>query len=169
MPVLALTNAFLYIDNHDFTGDTNDLMLGASGTQLEKTTFRSGGWKEFLIGLRDSKLDFKGFWQSATLDSVDTDGFADLAVANLVATAADTETETLPAYMWRLSKLDYQAFGQIDTVAPFSLTAMGTDSVGVVRGQLAKALGTVSATGALGSGLNLGAVGATQKLYATFH
>src|SRR6266545_1939645 len=35
--------------------------------------------------------------------------------------------------------------------------------------QLAKAMGTVSATGALGSGCNLGAVSATQKLYATFH
>lgn len=177
MAVLALTNAFLYIDNHDFTGDTNELMLAANATALDCSNFRSNGWHQFVGGEKDSKLDFKGFWQSATLDSVDTDGFPDLAVSNLVATAGDMETETQPVVMWRLAKLSYQAFGQLNTVTPFSLSGSGTDSTGVIHGlggasitaALAKAMGTVNATGALGSGLNLGAVSSTQKVYGTFH
>jgi hypothetical protein len=38
-----------------------------------------------------------------------------------------------------------------------------------VRGRLAAAKQTVSATGALGTGLNLGALSASQYLYATLH
>jgi len=166
---IALTNAFCYVDNHDFTGDSNALMLNVTAAQLEKTTFRSGGWKEFLAGLKDVKFDLKGLWQSATLDSADTDIFPDLGVSGLVNTVADTETETLPAYLWQEAKLSFQYFGKVGDVAPFSVSSAATNNLGIVRGQLAKAMGTVSATGALGSGLNLGAISATQKLYASFH
>jgi hypothetical protein len=49
------------------------------------------------------------------------------------------------------------------------MSSMGSNGVGAVRGQLAKKKGSVAATGPLGSGCNLGAVGAGQYLYASFH
>lgn len=170
MSVVALTNAFCYIDNHDFTGDANEITLGCSANKLDGTNFRSAGWRVPVGGLKDTKLDVKGWWQvAATNDSVDADLFTDLGVTNLAATVAAVETETSPAWMFQLEKGDYSEFGKVGDLAPFAVSAMATNSVGVLRGQLAKALGTVSATGALGSGCQLGAVSSTQKLYATFH
>jgi len=167
--VLALTNAYCYIDNHDFTGDANDLMLTCDAAQLDASVFRGAGWKAFAGGLKDTKFDLKGWWQASTPDSADSDLFPDLGTGSLAATVAAAETEAGPAWMWQLAKLNVQMFGKIGDLAPFAAGAVTTNNVGVIRGQLGKAMGTVSATGALGSGCNLGAVSATQKLYATFH
>ena len=170
MAPIAITNAFVYIDNHDFTGDANQLALDCTAASLERTNFRSSGWKEFNAGLKDTKFALKGWWAvAATNDSVDADLFADLGVGNLAATVGDIETEGQPAWLFQLSKLAYQEFGKVGELAPFSLDGVQSNGVGVTRGQLVKALGTVSATGALGSGLQLGAVSSTQKVYATFH
>jgi hypothetical protein len=166
---VALTNAFAYVAGHDFTGDTNEVRLNCEAAALDKTTFRSQGWTEHALGLKSSTFAVNGFWQSASADSVDSEAFPDLGVANRVVTFADVETAGLPAYMAQVGKFSYSTFGQLGELAPFELGCSGTDGVGIVRGYLAKAAGTVSATGALGSSLNLGLIGAGQYLYATFH
>lgn len=166
----ALVNAFVYCDDHDFTGDSNQSMLQCDGVPLEGTNFRSAGWREYpKLGLKTTQYDVQGFWQSAAADSVDSDSFPDLAVVNRVFTVADVETAGQPAYLFQAGKSKYQLFGQLGALAPFSLHSAGTDPFGVVRGLLGAARQSVSATGALGSGLNLGAVSATQFVYASFH
>lgn len=169
MAVLALTDAFAYVAGYDFTTDTNSLMLDMEADARDKTTFASSGWREFAGGLKSSKFDMEGFWQSATSQAVDPEAFPDLAVVNRVLTFGDVETEATVAYLAQLGKFSYELGGQLGELAPFKLGSIGTDGVGVVRGQLAKAKGDVSATGALGSILNLGAPTSTQYVYATFH
>lgn len=170
MAALALTDAFVYVAGHDFTGDSNQLALNMDAAALPVTTFRSGGWDEVVGGLKTQTLDLSGYWQSAVSDSVDSESFSDLATANRVHTIGPTETEGDVAYLFRAGKFHYEPFGgTIGDVAGFTLNSSGTDGYGVVRGQLAKAKGTVSATGALGTGLQLGAVGASEHLYASFH
>lgn len=169
MATFALTNAFCYVAGHDFTGDSNQLSLAAEGQQLDRTTFRSAGWREFTIGLRSSMLNLSGFWQSATTDAVDPEAFAALGSTGRVVTIADVETEALTAYMVQSMEPSYQLFGPIGELAPYSVTGQGSDGVGIVRGQLAKAIGTASGTGQLGSILNLGAPTSTQFVYCTVH
>lgn len=170
MAPLVLTNAFIYVDNHDFTGDSNEVSLDCTAAALDGTTFRSGGWKAPAGGLKDTKFGVKGWWAVAALnDSVDADLFTDLGVSSLATTVGAVETEGQPCWLFQQTKISYQEFGKVGELAPFQLSSVNTNSLGVVRGQLVKALGTVSATGALGTGLQLGAVGATQKMYATFH
>lgn len=170
MAPIALTNAMIYVDNHDFTGDANQVMLDCTAAPLEFTRFRSGGWKEYVGGLKDTKFTEKGWWQvAATNDSVDADLFADLGVGNLVTTVGPAETEGQVAYLFQQSKISYNEFGKVGELAPFTLNSVGSGGVGVVRGTLVKAMGAVSATGALGTGLQLGAVSSTQKVYASFH
>lgn len=170
MTVIALTNAFAYVAGHDFTADSNVLMLTMEAAANDRTTFRSGGWRQFNGGLKSASMEMGGFWQSATADSVDTEAFAALATVDQVYTVGPVETEASTAYMFQAGKFNYTPFGgSLGDNAGFNLSCYGTNGVGVVRGQLAKALGTVSATGALGTALNLGGVSASQYLYGTLH
>lgn len=173
MGTQALVNAACYLAGHDFTADSNELMLTAEGEMKEKTNFRNvitnGPWKEYLLGLKTATLNMRGYWQSASSDAVDPEIFTNLGTADRVLTVAAQETEGFPAAMLRSMPANYQMFaGGIGEVAAFSLT--GATSTGpLVRGTLLKKYGSVSATGATGTGVQLGAVGASQFLYATFH
>lgn len=168
MSTLALLNAFSYVDGHDFTADTNQVSLSMEAAQLDKTTFRSSGWTELTGGLKSSTFDQNGFWQAGT-GQVDPDAFTNLATRNRVHTMGPVETEQTVAYMWQAGHFTYQLLGSLGEMAPFTIQSQGTDGVGVVRGQLARELGSVSATGATGSAVNLGAGGSGKYLYMTFH
>lgn len=169
MTTIALTNVFSYVGGHDFTADSNQANLQMEATQLDATTFRSKGWMEYKGGLKSSTFDLSGHWQSAAEDAVDPEAFNNLGTRNRTHTMGPVETETGVAYMWRAGFFQYQLLGSINEMAPFTLQSLGSDSVGVVRGQLAAAMQDVSATGALGSGVNLGAGGTGTYLYATLH
>lgn len=171
MGVFALMNAYMYVGGHDFTGDTNAVMLTASGQQLDSTTFRSSGWSESVMGLREPKLNAKGLWQSATADAVDPELWDNLGLgAGRVVTVADTETEDTPAMMFQAFQSNYHPFqGSLGDLAGYDLDCMGSDGIGFIRGGLALKKTTVTSTGAKGTGQNLGLVGAGQYLYATLH
>lgn len=169
MAVSAFTDVEVYVAGHDFTGDTNVVQIDAKVNPLDKTTFGSGSWQELHPGVKSVAFTESGFWQSDASAAVDPEAFPDLGIANRVFTLAPTGAEAGPAYMFQAGKFNYQLLGKHGELAPFSLTAQGDSGHGLVRGQLAKAKGSVSATGALGTGVNLGAVGASQYLYGTFH
>lgn len=168
MSVFALLDAEVYVAGHDFTGDTNQGMLNLQAAVLDKTTFGSGGWTENAYGLKTLAFNYSGFWQSAAADAVDVEAFGDIAIER-AHTFSETGIETDPAWMFNAAKSNYQLGGAVGPLAPFSLTSSATDKFGAVRGQMAKAKGAMTATGLLGSVVNLGAVGASQYLYATFH
>lgn len=169
MTTLALLNVFSYVDGHDFTGDTNQARLTMEAAAKDATTFRSNGWREHRGGLKTSSFELGGLWQSDDEDAVDPEVFNSLGSRNRVHTFGAKETEGQPAYMWRAGQFSYSLLGQLGEMAPFSVSARGTDGVGVVRGKLAAAMGDVSATGALGSGVELGAGSSGEYLYATLH
>lgn len=170
MSVIALTNAFCYVAGHNFTCDTNQLALNNEAAALDRTVFCHQGWTTLAGGgLKTGAFSMGGFWESAESDAVDPIAFGDLGVADRAFTFGPEAAEGGVAYLWRGGHFNYQLLGNLGELAPFTLAAAGTDGVGVVRGALAKAKGSVAATGPLGSVLNLGQVGAGQYLYATFH
>ncbi|TDE40500.1 hypothetical protein E1295_31875 [Nonomuraea mesophila] len=154
---------------HDFTADTNQINLTCDAAALDRTTFRHQGWTNLHGGLKTNTFAMSGFWQSADDDAVDPEAYADLGVSNRPFTIGPVEAEGSPAYLFRAGHFDYNLFGSVGELAPFTLTSNGTDGDGVVRGQLAAAMREVSAPGVLGSGLDLGAVAEGQTLYATVH
>ena len=168
MATLALLNCYSYVDGHDFTGDTNQANLAMEAAVLDRTTFRSNGWTEHAGGLKTSTFDLSGFFQAGA-GQVDPDAFSNLGVRNRVHTFGPEEIEGGTAYTWKAGEFTYSLLGALGEMAPFSLQAQGTDSTGVVRGQLAKKMANVSATGATGSGVNLGAGATGEFLYASFH
>lgn len=169
MAPIALTNANIWIDGHDFTADSNHVTLSATSEALDATTFASGGWKEVVGGLKTPTGSVAGLWNSATADSVDSEIFPALGSPGEVVTISTSGTVLDPAYMFLAAKLKYQIGDEVGKLAPFSLDMSGSDTTGLVRGQITKGRGTVSGTGAIGSPVQLGAVGATQFLYGSLH
>lgn len=168
MAVQALINCKPFVAGYDFTSDTNQATLSMDAVALPSTTFGSGGWGEVAGGLKSTAFNLGGFWQSATDQAVDPQAFAALG-ASKVFTLAPTGTEGEVSYMFQALGSQYALGGQVGDLAPFTLQANGSDGHGAVRGALLKARGTVSATGATGTGIELGAVSASQYVYATFH
>lgn len=166
MASFALTSPVIYVHDTDFTGFSNKVLLDTSAAVLDVTPFGSTAVKR-IGGLKSAALDFSGFWESTP----DLSHFTDLGVAARVATVSPTGVELDPAYFMQAGRFKYDQFGKVGDAAPFAVSMLQTDDVtGLLRGQLAKTKGNVSATGQLGSIMTtLGAVGATQFLYAAFH
>jgi hypothetical protein len=174
MAVEALLTAFAYVDEWDATAHSDDLAAQASQPPLVGTTFRdvatNGPWEVVgASGMKKGSVRFSGFWSAAATAAVDAQAFDHLAVANRVITVGRQETEGEPCFMLKAGHFSYEAFGKLGELAPFTLDASVTDAVGLVRGYLAKKMGSVAATGALGTYKQLGAVSATQYAYATLH
>lgn len=170
MALFTLTDCTAWVHDRDFTTDSTSMSLAVEVEQKEATTFRPAtdpdrGWRALRGGLRAVEANGEGLWDAAP----DLAAWSGLGMAERVATIAPTSEEGSTAYAFLASSLSYECFGEIGELAPFSLGLKGSNGVGAVRGQVAKAKGDVSATGTLGSALNLGAVGAGQFLYATLH
>lgn len=167
MAPLVLVNATPYIAGYDFTADSNKITLASSLTALDTTTFANTGWKSKTGGLKDFTGHLEGLWSGPQ----DAESFPALGTVDQVMTVSPTGVATSVAYMGQLAKFKYDTFEGVGNLMPFALDMSGSNMTGLVRGQLAAAKQTVSVTGALTptTGVNLGAVGATQFLYATFH
>ena len=168
MTSFVLEDATTWVNGYDFTGDTNQVSLSATAEELDATPF-GVGFRVRRTGLRTVTAQLNGFWQSALSGAVDPEAFPDLGVADRVVTLAPDLAEGSTAYLFQGGKFSYQAFGQVGAMTPFSLGMSGTNGVGLIRGQVAKAKADVSAVGATGTGVQLGAVGVGQYLYASLH
>jgi hypothetical protein len=170
MAIQTLNNAFLYAGNYDFSSDSNSATLTEDVAVLDATNFNSGGWTEQAAGLKSSTLAWSGHW---SIDDTNDQGVSNQGFSNLgssqVFTFGAEETEGYPAYMLQAIESQYMEGGNVGEILPFTLSASGSSSQGTVRGLLTKARGSVAATGALGTGVNVGAIGSTEYLYGAFH
>lgn len=170
MAATVLTNAFAYVAGYDFTGDSNQLQVASQAVKLDKTTFRSAGWEESAKGFRSVNVELNGYTGFAATESDVQlfDAFNSASVSQ-TATLGPVETEGELAWLTAAGVYDFTAYGDLGQLAPMKLTGVGRDSYGLVRGVLLKKLGTVSATGATGTAVQVGSVSASQFLYGSFH
>jgi hypothetical protein len=168
---LAVTTWF---GGYDMTGDGNNTVLNLSYDALDATVYGCTA-RVRAAGLEDCQLDEAGFWQSGAAGAaVDPVAFTALGGASQVITNSFDGLETSAAYFYRAKQASYEPFGPVGELIPFRLTAQsargtGLASVAAVRGKVLKTKAVVSATGATGTAQQLGAVGASQYLYAAFH
>lgn len=169
MGAYVMTDAFAYVGGYDFTGDSNELAVAVNHAVLDANVFGQGDWQANKAGVSTVDWNLAGFWNVADGEQ-DAEEWGQLKATDRVVTfGPGTSTEGSAAYMFRALSTRYTAGGQHGELASYGVTARGSNSQGVVRGRLAKAKGDVSSTGAIGTGLQLGAVGATEYLYATVH
>lgn len=168
MTVSAIVDAYVYGAGHDFTTDTNNATIAAEVATLDGTTFGDSGWTKALGGLKSASLDVSGFWQAGA-DQVDPEAWSNLGTSGQVFTIGPTETEGEPAFVLPSMEANYTLLGPVGELIPFSIQAPKSTGYPVVRGKLAKAKGSVSATGVLGSVVQLDAASSTQYVYAALH
>lgn len=173
MSTFVMTDVTTWVAGYDMTTDLNNLSLSVEVDDQDNTTFGSGGHRSRIGGLRSVEASLEGFWQAGS-GLIDEHAFSTLAVRDEAVTVSQTGVAGTTCYLFQGSKFSYELLGGIGDVTPFSLNMMSSEgAAGLVRGQIAKAKGNVSATGVLGSVLtDLSAndqVSSTQYLYAVLH
>lgn len=162
-----------YADDYDLTGDTNKTGLSISAEALDTTPFGTTVIaRRRMAGLEDVQADASVFWEAGT-GTVDPHTFTNLG-GRKVITMTPAATEAERAYFFQCRDFSYTPGGDVGQVlmaqwAAQATKGSGTLSAGAIAGFLGKAKGTVSATGALGTAKQMGAVSATQYVYAAFH
>ncbi len=170
MAATVLNSAFGYVSGWDFSGDANQLQVAGQAVSVPATTFRSAGWEESKKGMRGVNVEMSGYTGFASTENdVQLFNAFNSASVSQVGTFGPDETEGSLAWLTAAGVYDYTAYGEMGQLAPMRLTGVGRDSYGLIRGTLLKKLGSVSATGATGTGVQVGAVSASQYVYATFH
>lgn len=160
-----LSNAKVYVQGLDCSGDLNAVALNNS-CELKEATSLIDLTRTRKPGLRDVGFQLDGFWNGGT-GLVDDTMFANVPVPNVPVTIAPlTGAEAELCYFLQGDILDYKFGGKIGEMNPISVGG-AAGSGPLVRGTiLQNQARTTTGTGTI---MNLGAVSATQKLYAILH
>lgn len=166
MAPIILKNAKLYLGGFNLSGDLNQMALNYGVDMLEVTTFNDAA-KRRIAGLFDVSADLQGFYQAGTNpDLVDKILWDKLALQDEIMTICPTTGAAGEvAYFTKVIEATYTPGGSVGEVFPFSVEAQGAERL--VRGIVAET-GVKTAT-VTGTARNLGAVTASQKLYAAMH
>lgn len=178
MGTYAATSHTTYVAGYDMTGDLNATTLQLPYESVDKTTFRTGVTTPGRVRqstVQDVQSTVNG-WFSPGEGLVDEEAWAQLGGAAQPVTQTPAAIEGERAYFYQAGVFEYTPFAsaQVGGLIPFTLNLQGakgngTNSVGAVAGKLLKAKGDVSATGATGTAVELGAVADGQYLYAALH
>lgn len=164
----VLLDARIYLETADLTGFSNKVDLSSSVVDLDKTTFGSGGWNERTGGLFDSQGTLDGFWDATDLTKPDDTFWANLGVSGTALTVVPTSGAVGSlAYLGKVLECDYKPGGQVGQLLGWSAGLKGNTAL--ARGQILHPQGTARTTTGNGTAVQLGAVLATQRMYANLH
>lgn len=159
----VLTGGLILFDGLDLSNSMNQVLLEHSAdakdsTCLGHTTRRRAG------GLKQSIFSGAGFFEAAEPDK---SLFNAVGAADKVITVSYSQSLGEVAYFLKAMLGEYQPLGaDVGELAGFQLNAGCSDGA-LIRGTLME-LSTQSASGN-GTGRQLGAVSATQRVYAALH
>lgn len=167
MAKFVLTGVRTFANAADLTSNSNKVEITADVEDKDVTNYGSAGWKELLGGLASSQISAEGQWEALDPSKVDDASWSQLGgvgpwtVGPVGAAVGDL------AYFTNALQSSYQLGGQVGDVAPW--TGKATGSWPMVRGQIAHPPGTARTSTGVGTGVNLGAVAAGRRLYASLH
>lgn len=164
----VLTDVRQYLAGADLTGYSNKIMVGSEVEDLDKTTFASSGVHERVGGLFDTSVDIEGFWQAGDLSMPDDLFWANLGVATVPYTAVPTSGAVGSlAYLTRALQTSYKPGGEEGKLLGYTANIKGNQPA--ARGQILHPQGTARTTTGNGTGVQVGAVSAVQRMYANLH
>lgn len=171
MTEFVVDNAFAYMGGHDFTGDIHQWSLDGGSDVRQCTTFRNNGAHRYKIGLFTSALNMAGYADFAVGGADESLWTPYAARASRVVTIGNSEAEGQPCCMTQQLTATFTPGGgaAVGEMSAFTMAGAGSDSFGAVRGTLLVEQVSVTTTGAKGTAVELGAVGADQRLFATLH
>ncbi len=151
----------LWFGGYDLTGTMNALGLDCGAESKDNTVF-GDDTKSNIGGLKTVAMQCEGLVDTTTYDKV---LFDNIGVADVPVSFGSSGDEGDPAYTFKASLGEYSPGGAVGELLAFSVGGSSTGKL--VQGSL-MVNGTKTAT-ADGTARQLGAVSATQKVYAALH
>jgi hypothetical protein len=170
MGILVLLDTRLFVGAADLSGHSNKVEIDDTIEDKEVTNFRSGGAKEVLGGLETVSINAEGQWEAGDPGKIDDQAWADRRVLEAWTAGAESASDTgvgSVAYLTKALRSSIKLFAAVGDVAPWSAKATGTWPL--VRGEFAHPSGVARTTTGSGTALQLGAVAAGERLYASLH
>lgn len=173
MSAFALTDTKILVGALDQSCFSDTIGLERQGETVDVTTFCSGGWREFVPGLTSWSASFGGPQDlAATAASAtytpDEHYLLTVGTAYPITFVPAGDAEGVVAYGSQALLEQYTPItGSVGDAAKHNIMARGYLATPLVRGVLATKA-TATATGN-GTGHQLGAVSASQRVYAGMH
>lgn len=173
---LVLKNSRIFASGVDLTGYSNKVEVSGQVEVKDATTFLpasdpNSGWKKVLGGIASGKISGGGNWEGttslSTLGALDDTLFSGVGTVIPISVYGDEATEGNPGYFTSSLVTSYQFLGAIGDVAPW--TVDDDSAWPVIRGVSLEAPGTARTANGNGTPIQIGAVGASQRLYAALH
>jgi hypothetical protein len=166
MPPKVLTNAKLWVDAWDLSGDVNKIALDYGAELQDATTFGHQGGKARKGGLKNTSLALEGFWSEGP-DLVDEVLFGKVGLVDVPITVADSlGAAGDPAFSFLAGIAQYSPGASIGEMLKFALDAESSNDA-LIRGILLR--NSVETIAGNGAAFAQGLVGSGQKLWATLH
>ena len=164
MAKFVFNDGKVFSGGYDLSSHITSVNLDITAEELDATTINSGGFKSKLGGIKDSTLQLDGFYEAGANKP---DALLGASVGNelLVTTVPDAGVGNT-AYFMKSRLFSYQMFGSVGEIAPFTISKSQSDDE-VVQGKI-EIDGALTASGN-STGVQLGAVGATEKVYVAIH
>jgi hypothetical protein len=158
----------LLLDGLDLSGDANAFSFVHASEVQDATPMNVSGRKRQGQGLISTDFAHEGFWNSNGVDGLDEVLYGKIGMANaLMSIFPETLAEGALVYFVAGIAGEYSFLGSIGEMNRFALSGQSSHGDGLLRGSaLHYATRTTSGNG---SALDLGAVGAAQRLYAGLH
>lgn len=164
----VLTDARIYYASLDATGFSNKVEVAATVEDQDVTTFASNGWHERVGGLFDTQSTASIFWQAGDLTMPDDVIFTNLGLGTQPLTVVPTSGAVgQTCYLTKTLSGSFHPNGEVGKVLSMDSNWMGNQPM--ARGQILHPQGTARTSSGNGTGAQLGAVGASQRLYANLH
>jgi len=164
MAKFVFNDGKVFSGGYDLSDHVTSVNLEIMSEELDATTINSGGFRERLGGLKDSTLQLDGFYEAGANKP---DALLGASVGNeLIVTTVPEAGVGNTAYFMKSRLFSYQMFGAVGEITPFSITKSQSDDE-VVQGKI-EIDGALTATGN-STGVQLGAVGSTEKIYVAIH
>lgn len=163
MTIHVLQDVELWFDIYRLRGQMNSLALSDS-IELHNTPVLGDTAQRRTPGLRDVACDIEGYWASTEDAALQSK----VGVADVPVTAAPVgSTEGARAYLFRALAGEYSPGAGVGEPFAFSFNAQGSAGERLVRGSILH--NAVRTADGQNTGLQLGAIGAAQKIYAALH
>jgi len=163
----TLIDTRLFVLGCDLSGQSNEVSMAADREVLDKTSFRSAGWKEVRGGLPKAAITASGMVEMGSSGTVEYDAWARLGEVDPWTIGPDEATEGNLAYLTKVFRGSYKTLGKVGALDPWEIECMS--SWPVARGMFLVGSGAALASDGVGSAFELGALAAGQRLYATLH
>lgn len=174
MAKIALLNVGLMVAEFDVGADVNQATLSTTVRELDSTCFGAAdatdkNWETSVAGTRMTSFQYQGYmdYASAQIESEAIDNIGVSAPVTVLPAMSSTPALGDRAYFFQARRFSATAFGDHGELAGAQIGATGATGP-LVRGELLVPKAAITSTSASAAS-QLGAVAATQKVYAALH